>query len=86
MPDIPGHVSEIEIEYYSVAFSLSNTRVFFSIFVFSISVIIRVVHLMEQFSVGTLITHIRSKTQTLDLSGYIHYLNRPLATTAGLKK
>ena len=33
--------------YYSVAFSLSNTRVYFSIFVFSILVLIRVVHLME---------------------------------------
>ena len=32
---------------YSVAFSLSNTRVYFSIFVFSILVKIRVVHLSK---------------------------------------
>ena len=36
--------------YYSVAFNLWNTRVYSSIFVFSILVTIRVVHLKEQLS------------------------------------
>ena len=38
--------------YSHIIFSLSNTRVYFSIFVFSILVIIRVVHLMEQSLAG----------------------------------
>ena len=42
------YISHYFVSFKPVAFSLSNTRVYFSIFVFSILVTIRVVHLMEQ--------------------------------------
>ena len=46
-------INPLLCQFKSVAFSLSNTRVYFSIFVFSFTLVtIRVVHLMEQCEIN----------------------------------